>query len=406
MGLSAQRADFEALTKTLAEVHPALANGIPTDLAASFASLEKGLRDGDTVGEFAMTAQKATALLHDGHTRVNTGGSRLLFQGIEPIAGGYVLTVGRNPFLPGDRLVSIGGRKFEDLVALALPLASAENDTRRQTEAAAFACGEIFLAGSGITAGTAKVVALRGKKRVSARLAFANLANGSSYGRPWYFELYPESSLAVLILNTCDPSQSYLATLAAFFRSVRAAGITKVAVDLRQNGGGNSRAVDEFFRYLPIRSYRAYGGAIRISAQSIEQRGNEGSTGLHEYPAGQIVGLDEAQEPSFTGRLFIVVGPQTFSSANWFGVLVQDNHLGTIVGEATGNSPDSYGDILEFRLPNSGLHYTVSYKKWLRPDRSRANDGALRPDVTVARSPTDLAEGRDPVLDWLKEAGR
>ena len=78
----------------------------------------------------------------------------------------------------------------------------------------------------------------------------------------------------------------------------------------------------------------------------------------------------------FRGQLFVLTSKATFSSGNWFGVIVRDNQLGKIVGEPTGNAPSSFGDVLSFTLPRSGLGFTLSYKQWIRPDPSRDPDGA------------------------------
>ena len=69
----------------------------------------------------------------------------------------------------------------------------------------------------------------------------------------------------------------------------------------------------------------------------------------------------------------------TYSAAMDFTMLVADNHIGTIVGEASGNMPDSYGDILMFALPNSKLTLTVSYKNWHRIDQSKTGE-PIEPD--------------------------
>jgi C-terminal processing protease CtpA/Prc len=111
--------------------------------------------------------------------------------------------------------------------------------------------------------------------------------------------------------------------------------------------------------------------------------------------------------PPVAGELFVLTGPATFSSGNWFAVIVQDNGLGKVVGEPTGNAPSSYGDILSFELPCSGTGYTLSFKRWVRPDPSRDPAPCLVPDVLVPRTAATIRSGSDPVLDWLRaRAGR
>ncbi len=72
----------------------------------------------------------------------------------------------------------------------------------------------------------------------------------------------------------------------------------------------------------------------------------------------------------------------TFSSAMMFAMYIKDNNLGLVVGEASGNNPSSYGDVVQFRLPESRLYMQVSWKKWYRIDESK--DGQLiEPDLPV-----------------------
>lgn len=72
----------------------------------------------------------------------------------------------------------------------------------------------------------------------------------------------------------------------------------------------------------------------------------------------------------------------SFSSANMLAVWVQDGKLGTVIGYPSANSPSSYGDVLSFRLNNSGVEGQVSYKRWLRPD-ANADQRILHPDILV-----------------------
>ncbi len=48
--------------------------------------------------------------------------------------------------------------------------------------------------------------------------------------------------------------------------------------------------------------------------------------------------------------------------------MVQDYDRGILVGEETGGLGASYGDILKFVLPNTGIDLTVSCKYLCRPN--------------------------------------
>ncbi|NMB02797.1 MAG: hypothetical protein GX971_14960 [Firmicutes bacterium] len=83
-------------------------------------------------------------------------------------------------------------------------------------------------------------------------------------------------------------------------------------------------------------------------------------------------------------------------------LIFQDNHLGQVLGEPTGNAPTSYGDILGFTLPNSQFPMIISHKSWVRPDPKRDPSDALYPDLYVPTTVQDVREQR-PQMEWLFE---
>ncbi len=70
----------------------------------------------------------------------------------------------------------------------------------------------------------------------------------------------------------------------------------------------------------------------------------------------------------------------TFSSAMEFAEYVKDNEAGIIIGEAPGNSPNGYGEVVFFQLPNSKLFMQISTKRFYRADRSCADELVI-PDI-------------------------
>lgn len=73
------------------------------------------------------------------------------------------------------------------------------------------------------------------------------------------------------------------------------------------------------------------------------------------------------------------------------------------IGEPTGNAPSSYGDSPSFQMPMTGFQFTVSIKKWTRPDKNSDLEDSLYPDVLVYTTIEDIKQGRDPQLEKLKE---
>lgn len=178
-----------------------------------------------------------------------------------------------------------------------------------------------------------------------------------------------ENSIGIFTLNECVLNDEYKNALKNFFGEVAENDISAVAVDLRDNGGGNSLVINEFFRYLDVDEYRVFGGTD-------VRRGGR----LKSY-SGEFERNRRVKEP-FDGELYVLTSNFTFSSAMNFAAAVSDNNIGTVIGETPGNMPAHYGDMLTFQCPNSGLLIKVSYKKFHRIDSAK-DEMPLIPDIEV-----------------------
>lgn len=202
--------------------------------------------------------------------------------------------------------------------------------------------------------------------------------DSSNQDEAWVsYSVYPEEDLAVFTLEECNWNDEYKMALQAFFEDVAASGVTNIAVDLRGNGGGNSMVANEFIRYLPADSYESWMCDVRFGPYLRKFR-NMGQKNTHAFPV-------------FNGTVFVLTDVRTFSAAMDFSMLIKDNNLGFIVGEASGNKPASYGDCLNYQLPETKLGLSVSYKKWYRVDQTDP-EGLIEPDY-----PCDPDEALDEV---------
>lgn len=181
-----------------------------------------------------------------------------------------------------------------------------------------------------------------------------------------YYDIDVNNNMAVFTLKECNYDEHYKNTLDSFFKEVNDKDIDNIVVDLRGNGGGNSYVADEFLSYLDIDGYNTWACAIRYGAY------------LKKYDASYT--KINKKPDAFSGNLYVLTDLNTYSAAMDFAMYVTDNHLGKIVGEASGNMPDSYGDVLTFVTPNSKLTLRVSFKKWYRIDESKA-DLPIEPDI-------------------------
>jgi hypothetical protein len=93
-----------------------------------------------------------------------------------------------------------------------------------------------------------------------------------------------------------------------------------------------------------------------------------------------------------------LIGNGTYSSAEINALQLRRDLGALLVGEPTGQKPNSFGEVRAFRLPFSGLEVGCSTRWFHQLDD---DPPSLEPDVLVPSTFDDLYRGRDPVLDWV-----
>ena len=125
-------------------------------------------------------------------------------------------------------------------------------------------------------------------------------------------------------------------------------------------------------------------------------------------PDGTIVTFPEVPaahapaQPFFSGRMCVLIGPQTFSSATDFADAIKTYHLGTLIGEETGGRPNGFGEAYIFRLPHSQLAVSVSSALFVRASGDTTDHRGVVPDIAVTPADSDRRATRDPVLERAK----
>lgn len=176
-----------------------------------------------------------------------------------------------------------------------------------------------------------------------------------------YYDIDEQKSLAVLTLTKCSFNQTYIDCVKSMFTEVSQKNIKNVAVDLRGNGGGSSFVGNEFVKYLPVDRYSDCSFDYRCGFISFHV--NSGKIKNRQY-----------KNLTFDGNVYILTDNDSFSSARDFAMLIQDNHLGKVVGEPSANAVNCYGEVTYFYLPNTGLFVQISTKRFYRIDSTNTED--------------------------------
>lgn len=100
------------------------------------------------------------------------------------------------------------------------------------------------------------------------------------------------------------------------------------------------------------------------------------------------------------GKIYVIVGRQTFSSAIINVMDFKNLTKAILVGEETEGKPNHFGEIKIMTLPNSGLkiQYSTHYFK-----RTNTDLKTITPDQVTESSIQDFKQGLDPAYEWIRK---
>jgi len=136
----------------------------------------------------------------------------------------------------------------------------------------------------------------------------------------------------------------------------------------------------------------------KIDKLIFDMRFNQGGS---SYLAENLIKeIGENKKLNKKGKLFVVVGNKTFSSAIINTVNFIDNTKAIIIGEKTGGKPNHYGNIKRFTLPYSNIKVRYSTEFY---EYSNKNKSTIIPDIIIERTYDDYKNGIDPIFEYVKE---
>ena len=212
---------------------------------------------------------------------------------------------------------------------------------------------------------------------------------------------------------TLDDVPDIEETAWSFFTALRNRGYTRLVIDVRGNGGGNSAVGDHLLKYLTRSDIYGYRSDIKISRQMQEQdRGfsDDPPDTIRRFPYEPAAfpyqsRLDEDQLAAlqpFDGDLVVLIDSDVYSSGENFVAPLKGNGIGTLVGDPTGGGGSVPGDQLGFTLPNTGLQLRVSYKFFHMPECADQGYPGVLPDYYVRQTLEDYRAGRDTVMEYVR----
>lgn len=430
--------DVTFLVKAVESVHPYMYHSISkSDYQKLTDSVRRVLHDGMTDRQAWPAMARLVGALGEGHSTFNEpdslvsylkAGERVLFPVIIKEFNGKNLIVrgdlsSENMLLPGDEITAINGIKVPKLVD---ELSS--NTGGLKMYRSIDVCRNIvsYLALYHINA-PYRISYLRNGKSEKAALNAITWpefrANAKTRGKTFLAAAnYPQQSLSYLDVRTAYMAINSLSAkpetfevfLDSCFNQLQQKPAQKLVIDLRRNAGGNSRLGKMLLGYITNQPFRMTGGVRwKISQEYknkiIQEAGGKApedwgyylnaANGTMLTDTSIAIKAPESNPLQYKGRVYVLIGPHTFSSANMLANTIQDYHLATLVGEPSGEPANDYGEIITLKLPNTGFRFTTSSKQFIRANGNTKDNNPVLPQLRIADNPVTP---QDEVLEFVK----
>ncbi|MDO3624789.1 S41 family peptidase [Mucilaginibacter sp. BT774] len=198
--------------------------------------------------------------------------------------------------------------------------------------------------------------------------------------------------------------------LNTIFEQVQKDNVKYLFIDVSKNGGGNSMVGNVLIDYFYDKSYGTYRCDWKKSEEYLKLLKSWGGNPGDQYnnaADGDVLHflpdtVDAAPNPyRFKGKVFVVVGNGTFSSAIMFATMIKDNHIATLAGQIPANGhPNHFGEMYNTKLPNTRIDLRFGVKEWIRPSGEKV-DNNLHPDILV-----DPSESREELVKEVIERAK
>jgi len=369
--------DAYDLISVVEKTHPAFALGdIRDDYDQQKQEFINSITKDTTKDEFILLVRKYLAVLQDGHTGVQSDTNKQFLDVTCRAVGNDLFLVNEDGSLSKDRITHIGGVPIKQIFETVQAYYVAENDVAKDLKNSMWALNDevLNLAGCDISSDSAEITVDQNGTIDKKNVKFVSKNIYESYNYSYDIESEIINDIFYIDMNICEDNKNLKAQIKKLKKAIKN-GITKVIIDVRDNPGGNSMACTKLLKAMGM-TPPSYGSFVRYSELAHKKRGVPSKGSAQRDPDKSKAKRNEKIQ------LVVLTNERTYSSATMMAVFVKDGGLGTVIGTPSSNSPSSYGDILYYQLPVSGIEVSISYKRWLRPD-TEADQRILMPDIVT-----------------------
>lgn len=177
----------------------------------------------------------------------------------------------------------------------------------------------------------------------------------------YWYEYLNEDKTVYFKYNVCNNMEdnSFVNFNSKMFNTIKDYDISKFVIDLRHNSGGDSSVINPFLKSIAELS--------RIKSEM---------------------------------EIYVITGRTTFSSGVMAVLDIEKKVPVTLIGESTGGSPNGYGEIGIFELPNTKIPVQYSKKYF---ELTNDNAVTITPDVLIEPTINDFIKNNDVVMEYIKD---
>jgi C-terminal processing protease CtpA/Prc len=401
--------DIDTLFSTIEKVHPDMYAVYPKQLLdKDIEKLKSELESSGDIFYFYKQIAPLVVKLGDGHTGIGFPRSSL---GLVPnvllfpfpvkitypdrvirVQKDYTQTQNTIPI--GAQITSINNRQANDIVQEMMDYASGEKDFFK-TERLEYVFTPLLYTLYGDSIFAIEYLYNQNKysvqvKGISYKERYENPQQSSSASNePYIFSTLPDKNIGIIEFNQFTDLDRFKVFLDSTFQILKQENIGNLIIDIRKNGGGNSVLGDELLQYLSNEPFSQYGKTIVKYSDILKQFHKtynnweiSNPNGIEIYDSEELIELRE-NSLRYKGNVFLLISHYTFSSATDFSWAFKYFKVGTVIGEETGGLAVCFGDIISPELPNSGLSYSISWKKFYNYGATDDNTHGTLPDYNV-----------------------
>ncbi|MEM6299913.1 MAG: S41 family peptidase, partial [Bacteroidota bacterium] len=316
----------------------------------------------------------------------------------------------------GAEVISINGKKMEEILSEIYPLISAEQPYFKNAKLELFSFPRYYWQIFG-QQDVFEVKVRIGKKIKKYSLESVPVFEGYEDKRSEIFThemslKFLEQSAHLKIGSFGGDEQKYQQFIDSAFIEINKKESKNLIIDLRNHDGGNNSLGDYLVSYFADKPF-TWCSEFRLKTSKLlkaHTRSKYDTTATYwkevlSHKDGEIYNYGfekydpQPKEKRFQGEVYVLVNRQSYSQSAVTAAQIQDYGFGTIVGEETGEYPTLYASNYQYTLPNTGIIVHVSKGYMIRVNGSEKQEGVI-PDILIKDY---LLDEKDEVLEGLLE---